>query len=169
MKALLLALLTAAPAGAAMTAIRPPPSGAAPFGAMAPLPALPPSALLLQPAFAAAAFSAPASAPLPSANAPVPAAAVPAAKPAFSPGVIALVQYDGDAHFGDYDHNLRELTRLAEEAVARGAKIIVTPEGSLYGYADKDELWCKPGMTERSKSTRLNSSHIQKSRMPSSA
>ena len=59
-----------------------------------------------------------------------------------------MIQYDGDSHFGDYEHNLQSLTALAEDAVAKGAKIIVTPEGSLYGYAGKDELWCKPGLVE---------------------
>ncbi len=77
-----------------------------------------------------------------------PVSQAPAVKPAHAPGTIALIQYDGDAHFGDYEHNLQRLTALAEEAVAKGAKIIVTPEGALYGYASKDELWCRPGMTK---------------------
>lgn len=64
----------------------------------------------------------------------------------YAPGVMGLVQYDGDAHFGEYGHNMAELTRLAGQAVARGARIVVMPEGSAYGYASKDELWCKPGM-----------------------
>jgi predicted amidohydrolase len=142
MKALFLAILAAAPAGAVTMSGRMAAIGASPFGMAAPLPALPSPMFALQPALSLLTLAAPAVVP----TAPVPAAA--AAKPAFAPGVMALVQYDGDAHFGDYDHNLRELTRLAEEAVAKGAKIIVTPEGSLYGYADKDELWCKPGITE---------------------
>jgi N-carbamoylputrescine amidase len=67
--------------------------------------------------------------------------------PSYAPGAIGLLQYDGDAHFGDYEHNLAALTRLAEQAVANGSKIVVMPEGSLYGYASREELWCKPGMT----------------------
>lgn len=75
-------------------------------------------------------------------------AQAPAALPARAQGKIALIQYDADKSFGDYDRNLRELTRMAEASVAQGAKIVVMPEGSLYGYASQDELWCKPGMTE---------------------
>lgn len=148
MKALLLALLAAGPAGAVTTAGRMPVFGAT-ARPMAP-PVLPPSALLsVSPALSAPTFSAPVLLARPAASAPVPAAPAAVPRPtAFSPGAIALVQYDGDSRFGDYEHNLRELTRLAEEAVAKGAKIIVTPEGSLYGYASKDELWCKPGMME---------------------
>lgn len=60
---------------------------------------------------------------------------------------IALVQYNADKHFGDYDTNQANLTAIAEEAVAAGASIIVFPEGSLHGYATASRLWCKPGMT----------------------
>lgn len=75
----------------------------------------------------------------------VPPAPLPAAS--YATGVMGLIQYDGDAHFGDYEHNVHELTALALQAVANGSKLIVMPEGSSYGYASKDELWCKPGMT----------------------
>jgi predicted amidohydrolase len=61
------------------------------------------------------------------------------------PPSIALVQYDADAHFGDYDFNLASLTMWAEAAVAQGAKVIVFPEGSTYGYETETERWCKPG------------------------
>lgn len=75
-------------------------------------------------------------------------AGAPTAADVHKPGVIGLVQYNGDARFGDYDANMAALTAMAEEAVARGSKIVVLPEGSAYGYASKDELWCKPGMTD---------------------
>lgn len=65
------------------------------------------------------------------------------------PPAIGLVQYDGDGeHFGDREGNLAALTMWAELAVEQGAKIIVLPEGSTYGYASDTELWCAPGMAE---------------------
>ena len=66
----------------------------------------------------------------------------------YQEGVIGLIQYDGDAAFGDYALNRARLTALALQAVQRGSKIIVMPEGSSYGYVGADELWCKPGMAE---------------------
>jgi len=59
---------------------------------------------------------------------------------------IALVQYDADSHYGAYDINIENLTRLAESAAADGAQLIVLPEGSTYGYATLTRLWCRPGM-----------------------
>jgi predicted amidohydrolase len=57
------------------------------------------------------------------------------------------VQYDGDGPlFGDRDANLAALTMWAEAAIAEGAKIVVFPEGSTYGYASDTELWCAPGL-----------------------
>lgn len=65
------------------------------------------------------------------------------------PPAIGLVQYDGDGeHFGDREGNLAALTMWAEAAVEQGARVIVTPEGSTYGYASATELWCAPGMAE---------------------
>ncbi len=60
---------------------------------------------------------------------------------------IALVQYDADSHFGEYDVNLANLTALAIEALGDGAAIIVLPEMSLYGYATDGDAWCAPGVT----------------------
>lgn len=63
------------------------------------------------------------------------------------PPAIGLVQYDGDGPlFGDRDANLAALTMWAEAAIAQGAKIVVLPEGSTYGYASDTELWCAPGL-----------------------
>jgi predicted amidohydrolase len=63
------------------------------------------------------------------------------------PPAIGLVQYDGDGPlFGDRDANLAALTTWAEAAIEHGAKIIVLPEGSTYGYASSTELWCAPGL-----------------------
>lgn len=62
------------------------------------------------------------------------------------PPAIGLVQYDGDVHFGDAATNLANLTAWAEQAVEQGAKIVVFPEGSTYGYASATELWCAPGL-----------------------
>lgn len=64
------------------------------------------------------------------------------------PPAIGLVQYDGDAHFGDPETNLAELTAWAELAIEQGARIVVFPEGSTYGYASATELWCAPGLDE---------------------
>lgn len=58
---------------------------------------------------------------------------------------IALVQYNADAHFGDYEHNLARLTEFANNAVLEGSKIIVFPEGSHWGYSDSSRLWCRSG------------------------
>jgi predicted amidohydrolase len=62
------------------------------------------------------------------------------------PPAIGLVQYDGDAHFGEPEVNLAALTDWAKQSVEQGAKIIVLPEGSTYGYASPTELWCAPGI-----------------------
>jgi predicted amidohydrolase len=62
------------------------------------------------------------------------------------PPAIGLVQYDGDVHFGDVAANREQLTLWAEAAIEQGAKIVVLPEGSTYGYASATELWCAPGM-----------------------
>jgi len=59
---------------------------------------------------------------------------------------IAMIQYDADSHYGDYDFNMESLTRLAEDAAEEGAQLIIFPEGSTYGYASKTRLWCRPGM-----------------------
>jgi len=59
---------------------------------------------------------------------------------------VALVQYDADSHYGDYDQNIENLTNLAMSAANDGANLIVLPEGSTYGYASSTRLWCLPGM-----------------------
>jgi predicted amidohydrolase len=64
------------------------------------------------------------------------------------PPTIGLVQYDADAHFGDWDYNVASLTEWAEAAIDGGATILVFPEGSSWGYATPTELWCVPGMDE---------------------
>jgi predicted amidohydrolase len=60
-------------------------------------------------------------------------------------GVIALVQYDADKNFSSYEINKRNLTTMADQAIANHADIIVFPEGSMYGYAStaRDEKWCR--------------------------
>ena len=63
------------------------------------------------------------------------------------PPMIGLVQYNADAHFGDYAFNRASLTMWAEAAIAQGATIVVFPEGSSYGYASSTETWCAPGMS----------------------
>lgn len=57
---------------------------------------------------------------------------------------IALIQYDADRNFSNYDLNQKNLTDFALAAVENKAKIIVFPEGSLYGYAstDRSHEWC---------------------------
>ena len=100
---------------------------------------------------------------------------------------IGFAQYE--VEFGEYDSNTATIMRLAESA--KGADLLVFPELGLTGYEFKDareaERYAEPfgaGPTSETlkklakrlkmtlvdrKSTRLNSSHIQKSRMPSSA
>lgn len=63
-------------------------------------------------------------------------------------GKIALIQYNGDEHFDDSEANIRNLTFLAGKAIGNGAKIIVFPEGSTYGYATADSYWCAPNAAE---------------------
>ncbi len=60
---------------------------------------------------------------------------------------IGLVQYNADIHFDDVQTNLENLKDLALDTIDQGASIIVFPEGSSFGYATSDELWCLPGMT----------------------
>jgi N-carbamoylputrescine amidase len=64
------------------------------------------------------------------------------------PFTTGLVQYDGDAHFGDWDFNTASLTEWAEAAIAEGATMVVFPEGSSYGYASPTEVWCAPDLDE---------------------
>jgi predicted amidohydrolase len=59
---------------------------------------------------------------------------------------VALVQYNADLHFADYARNSAALFAYADEAVRNGAKMIVFPEGSHYGYASQDQYWCRPPM-----------------------
>lgn len=146
---MLAALLSLALPAAGQVIPRLPPS-VLPVAAVRPMLAPSLSAPSLAPSHALNGSLAPLFDALPALRAPLaPRLAAPSRAPsaAFAPGVMGLVQYDGDAHFGEYEHNMAELTRLAEQAVSRGAKIVVMPEGSAYGYASKDELWCKPGMT----------------------
>lgn len=63
----------------------------------------------------------------------------------YQPGSMALIQYNADLLFGEYQNNLQNLTQHALEAVQKGAKIIVFPEGSTWGYASEKEVWCRPG------------------------
>lgn len=61
--------------------------------------------------------------------------------------VIGLVQYDADSRWGDRDFHREQLTRLAEQAIGRGARLVLLPEGALTGYASRRELWCRPGQS----------------------
>lgn len=62
----------------------------------------------------------------------------------FASNEMALIQYNADAHFGDYESNMAALSKLAQSAVSQGGKLIVLPEGSAYGYASGDAFWCAP-------------------------
>ncbi|MCP4604609.1 MAG: hypothetical protein GY847_29490 [Proteobacteria bacterium] len=62
--------------------------------------------------------------------------------------IIALVQYNADAHFGQYDFNISKLTDFSVASAENGANIIVHPEGSAYGYATQFEVWCSPGQSQ---------------------
>lgn len=73
----------------------------------------------------------------------------------YQPAKVALVQFSGNAHFGNKAANTEALTKLAEEAVSQGAKIILLPEGSTTGYEevphpdvtkkDRKRSFCAPG------------------------
>lgn len=63
-----------------------------------------------------------------------------------SAATFALIQYDADRHYGDYQLNMNNLANLATEAVQAGATVIVLPEGSAYGYTAEDRTWCRPGL-----------------------
>lgn len=139
MRRFLLLLLSAVPAHAAMSL------PVARFPAAASVRIVPVSAVLAAPAAGLPAFNAAVPADLGSVKT---AQMQLAAKTiGYQPGVMGLIQYDADANFGDYDTNRDNLTALALQAVNQGAKIIVMPEGSHYGYATKEELWCSPGMS----------------------
>ncbi|RYZ81366.1 MAG: carbon-nitrogen hydrolase family protein, partial [Proteobacteria bacterium] len=57
---------------------------------------------------------------------------------------IALIQYDADKNFAQYQVNVMALTQKTLDAISQNAKMIVFPEGSLYGYAstDRSRFWC---------------------------
>ena len=63
---------------------------------------------------------------------------------AYESGKIALVQYDADKYFNQYQVNKKNLTAFAKTAIKNQANIIVFPEGSLYGYAStsRELKWC---------------------------
>lgn len=73
----------------------------------------------------------------------------------YLPATVALVQTSANAHFGKVAENTASLTSLANEAVRKGAKIILFPEGSTTGYEeaphpdvtkkDRKRTWCAPG------------------------
>ena len=58
---------------------------------------------------------------------------------------IALIQFNADRSFAKADANRAALAKLAQSAVKAGAQMVVTPEGSTYGYADAQNAWCSPG------------------------
>lgn len=61
---------------------------------------------------------------------------------------VAMIQYDADRHYGDYDTNMLNLKQLATEAVEAGASVLLLPEGSAHGYTSTRRTWCRPGMTQ---------------------
>ena len=67
---------------------------------------------------------------------------------------------------GDLQGNRDKIVAYMEQARDRGADVVAFPELAVCGYPPEDLVF-KPSLDR--KSTRLNSSHIQKSRMPSSA
>ena len=85
---------------------------------------------------------------------------------------------------GDLPGNAQKIIAAAHEAYAAGARLLLTPELALCGYAAED-LYLRPAFLAACeaavqqvardtagldrKSTRLNSSHLKLSRMPSSA
>ncbi|SLN10989.1 carbon-nitrogen hydrolase family protein [Oceanibacterium hippocampi] len=64
---------------------------------------------------------------------------VPTGSPASKPVTVALLQAASDS--GDVAANLRRLRRVAGEAAAAGAAILVTPELFLSGYNIGDRMW----------------------------
>ena len=61
------------------------------------------------------------------------------------PGKIAVVQYR--PAFGQTETNMDRLTAYADEAAKSGANLVLFPEGSILGYDNGDEVWCRPGMS----------------------
>lgn len=57
-------------------------------------------------------------------------------------GRFAMVQYNADLHFNDYGFNMNALGKFADAAVQNRAGVIIFPEGSAYGYADQNQMWC---------------------------
>lgn len=60
---------------------------------------------------------------------------------------VAMLQYDANQHFGDWQVNLENLTTMALEAIQGGAKLVILPEGATNGYATASEAWCTTGRT----------------------
>lgn len=60
---------------------------------------------------------------------------------------IAMIQYDADSHYGDYETNIQNLEILAREAVNAGAAVLLLPEGSAWGYTAPGRTWCRPGLS----------------------
>lgn len=58
---------------------------------------------------------------------------------------VAMLQYDANQHFGDWQYNIETLTNMALEAVQSGSKMIILPEGATNGYATANEAWCTTG------------------------
>lgn len=61
---------------------------------------------------------------------------------------LGLIQYDADRHFGDRATNLAKLTALTELAIDDGARIVLHPEGSTWGYVSRDEIWAHPALAD---------------------
>jgi len=61
------------------------------------------------------------------------------------PGKIAVVQYH--PAFGKTETNIDRLTAYADEAARSGANLVLFPEGSILGYDNGAEVWCRPGMS----------------------
>jgi predicted amidohydrolase len=61
------------------------------------------------------------------------------------PGKIAVVQYQ--PAFGQTETNIDRLTAYADEAARSGANLVLFPEGSILGYDNGTEVWCRPGLS----------------------
>lgn len=58
---------------------------------------------------------------------------------------IAMLQYEANQQFGNWQLNIEKLTAMALDAVNAGAKMVILPEGATNGYATPTEAWCTTG------------------------
>lgn len=64
---------------------------------------------------------------------------------------VALIQYDGDRYFGNKQLNISHLSSMTRRAAAKGAKIVVLPEGAITGYETDSQVWANEEKVDSSR------------------